>query len=257
MRKVLLLFLSAVSTIAFALTPITIQIGDATTTYYEEYLDLFDGVTQYDEALLLSVIDGDIFTLIRHKTLNLIEVVHLIGADAPDSKHEDEAIALFGSESSSFARLLLEDRKVFLSYDELQRDSYGLYLAYIWIPASYRGETYNVLFNLLAIACGYARVYYTHPFKADYMEIFAEAERLASLDKKGLWGDEGFAATPAEPLYDPVVYITNTGEKYHQYHCQYLLQSKIPVTLSDAVRMGYEPCSVCRPAVVYVGYYNL
>ena len=80
---------------------------------------------------------------------------------------------------------------------------------------SYRGETYNVLFNLLAIAGGYARVYSTHPFKASYTEIFAEAERQAGLDKKGLWGDEGFAATPAEPLYDPEVYKTNTGEKYH------------------------------------------
>jgi len=254
MRKVLLLFLSAVSTIAYALTPITLQIGDATTTYYEEYLVLFDGVTQYDEALLLSVIDGDIFTLIRYKTLNLIEVVRLIGVDAPDSKHPNEAIARFGSESSSFAKLLLEGSKIFLSYDELHRDSYGLYLAYVWIPASYRGETYNVLFNLLAIAGGYARVYYMHPFKADYMEIFAEAERIAGLDKKGLWNYADFAATPAEPLYDPVVYITNTGEKYHQYHCQYLLQSKIATKLSQAVRMGYEPCSVCKPAVVYVGY---
>jgi hypothetical protein len=86
------------------------------------------------------------------------------------------------------------------------------------------------------------------------MEIFAEAEKLAGLDKKGLWSDENFSATPPEPLYDPVVYITNTGEKYHQYHCQYLLQSKIAIKLSEAVRMGYEPCSVCRPAVVYVGY---
>jgi len=254
MRKVLLLFLSAVSTIASALTPITLQIGDATATYYEEYLDLFDGVTQYDESLLLSVIDGDMFTLIRHKTLNLIEVVRLIGADAPDSKHPDEAVARFGSESSGFAKLLLEDRKVFLSYDELPRDSYGLHLAYLWIPASYRGETYNVLFNLLAIAGGYARAYSIHPFKASYMEIFAEAERLAGLDKKGLWSDENFSATPPEPLYDPVVYITNTGEKYHQYHCQHLLQSKMEIKLSEAVRMGYEPCSVCRPAVVYVGY---
>ena len=215
MRKVLLLFLSAVSTIASALTPITLQIGAATATYYEKYLDLFDGVTQYDESLLLSVIDGDMFTLIRHKTLNLIEVVRLVGADAPDSKHPDEAVARFGSESSGFARLLLEDSKVFLSYDELPRDSYGLYLVYLWIPASYGGEIYNVLFNLLAIAGGYARVYSTHLFKANYMEIFSEAEKLAGVDKKGLWSDEGFAATPAEPLYDPVVYITNTGEKYH------------------------------------------
>lgn len=94
------------------------------------------------------------FTLIRRKTLNLIEVVRLVGADAPDSRHSDEAIARFGPEFSGFAKLLFEDRKVFLSYDELPRDSNGLYLAYVWIPASYRGETYNILLNLLAIAGG-------------------------------------------------------------------------------------------------------
>jgi len=96
------------------------------------------------------------FTLIYHKTLNLIEVVRLVGADAPDSKHSDAAIVRFGPDSSGLAKLLFEDRKVFLSYDELPRDSNGLYLVYVWIPASYRGETYNVLFNLLAIAGGYA-----------------------------------------------------------------------------------------------------
>ena len=85
-------------------------------------------------------------------------------------------------------------------------------------------------------------------------EAFAEAENLANLDKKGLWSDEGFPATPAEPLYNPAVYITNTGEKYHQYHCQYLLESRIPIRLSEAVYLGYEPCSVCRPPIMFMEY---
>jgi hypothetical protein len=86
------------------------------------------------------------------------------------------------------------------------------------------------------------------------MEIFAEAERLAGLDKKGLWSDEGFATTPFEPLHVPVVYITRNGEKYHQNHCPHLLQSKMAIKLSEAARTGYERCIACRPAVVYVGY---
>jgi len=43
------------------------------------------------------------------------------------------------------------------------------------------------------------------------------------------------------------VYITRTGKKYHQSDCQYLRQSKIPVSLSEAIDRGYEPCSVCNP----------
>ena len=42
------------------------------------------------------------------------------------------------------------------------------------------------------------------------------------------------------------VYITNTGNKYHMYGCQYLSQSKIPISLEDA-RRSYGACSVCRP----------
>ena len=41
------------------------------------------------------------------------------------------------------------------------------------------------------------------------------------------------------------VYITNTGEKYHRYGCQYLRKSCIPISLSEAKARGYEPCSRC------------
>ena len=41
------------------------------------------------------------------------------------------------------------------------------------------------------------------------------------------------------------VYITRTGEKYHRKGCQYLSQSKIPVSLSDAKAQGHTACSVC------------
>lgn len=44
-----------------------------------------------------------------------------------------------------------------------------------------------------------------------------------------------------------VVYITNTGKKYHVDGCRYLRKSRIPMKLEDAKRAGYAPCSVCRP----------
>ncbi len=46
---------------------------------------------------------------------------------------------------------------------------------------------------------------------------------------------------------DPIVYITKTGEKYHTSTCSYLKKSKIPISLSDAIRQGYTPCSRCDP----------
>ncbi len=41
------------------------------------------------------------------------------------------------------------------------------------------------------------------------------------------------------------VYITRTGEKYHQGGCRYLSQSKIAISLADARAQGYDACSVC------------
>lgn len=43
-----------------------------------------------------------------------------------------------------------------------------------------------------------------------------------------------------------IVYVTRTGSKYHKEGCSYL-KSKIPLSLSDAIDAGYEPCSKCRP----------
>ncbi len=43
------------------------------------------------------------------------------------------------------------------------------------------------------------------------------------------------------------VYITKTGEKYHKDGCQYLRQSKISISKSDAAGSGYTPCSRCKP----------
>lgn len=44
---------------------------------------------------------------------------------------------------------------------------------------------------------------------------------------------------------ETTVYITNTGSKYHKSGCQYLKESKIPISLSNAKARGYTPCSKC------------
>jgi hypothetical protein len=49
---------------------------------------------------------------------------------------------------------------------------------------------------------------------------------------------------------DPVVYITETGEKYHTEQCASVRNSKIAVTLGEAVSKGYGPCQRCNPPVL-------
>lgn len=42
-----------------------------------------------------------------------------------------------------------------------------------------------------------------------------------------------------------VVYITNTGKKYHAANCISLRKSKHAITLANAKASGYTPCSKC------------
>lgn len=44
-----------------------------------------------------------------------------------------------------------------------------------------------------------------------------------------------------------VVYITETGKKYHRQDCRTLKEDKIPIPLNQAKQKGYLPCKVCNP----------
>lgn len=44
---------------------------------------------------------------------------------------------------------------------------------------------------------------------------------------------------------ETTVYVTNTGEKYHSSSCRYLSKSRTPMSLEEAVKAGYGPCSRC------------
>ena len=44
-----------------------------------------------------------------------------------------------------------------------------------------------------------------------------------------------------------IVYITNTGEKYHSGGCSYLRKSKNAIDKNSAIARGYTPCSRCNP----------
>ena len=54
------------------------------------------------------------------------------------------------------------------------------------------------------------------------------------------------ATTQNEDKKEVIVYVTNTGEKYHRISCRYLNKSCIPTNLDDAKEL-YSACSVCKP----------
>lgn len=54
------------------------------------------------------------------------------------------------------------------------------------------------------------------------------------------------SATDETDSNEITVYITDTGSKYHTGTCRTLKDSKIPISLSEAV-VNYEPCGICHP----------
>lgn len=72
--------------------------------------------------------------------------------------------------------------------------------------------------------------------------IKAEEEaRIAAEQQEELAEQQTSDTSPS----DPIVYITNTGEKYHRDGCR-TLKSKIERKLSE-VRGNYGPCGICNP----------
>ena len=51
--------------------------------------------------------------------------------------------------------------------------------------------------------------------------------------------------TDTTPSTD-IVYITDTGKKYHNSGCRYLNDSCHEISKADAEAQGYEPCKVCH-----------
>ncbi|RKU09178.1 hypothetical protein C6503_21810 [Candidatus Poribacteria bacterium] len=49
---------------------------------------------------------------------------------------------------------------------------------------------------------------------------------------------------------EPIVYITETGRKYHIYNCEFLqeynLKNKFAIYLDEAEK-AYDPCQICSP----------
>lgn len=54
------------------------------------------------------------------------------------------------------------------------------------------------------------------------------------------------AVTTTTPAAE-TVYITPTGNKYHRAGCRTIKKESTPISRSEAIEQGYEPCKVCKP----------
>jgi hypothetical protein len=79
--------------------------------------------------------------------------------------------------------------------------------------------------------------------------IATVSETIAEIETKTETPVETIATTVtvSNKNGDTIVYITDTGEKYHENGCRHLDDSQYAIKLSDAVAGGYAPCGTCKP----------
>jgi micrococcal nuclease len=130
------------------------------------------------------VVDGDTI----HVVLDGRDVtVRMIGINTPETVKPGAPVECFGPESSAFATSALAGRTVSLEFDSTQgrTDQYGRTLAYVWIE---RPAAPARLFNLAAIAGGYAFERQYGPTPYAWKSQFRAAAKDARADGRGLWG---------------------------------------------------------------------
>lgn len=133
-----------------------------------------------DVVRVSRVVDGD--TIEIDEPVDGIDVVRLIGVDAPETSHPVYGYQPHGSQAAEFTASWLDPgTEVALEFDVEKTDRYGRLLAYVWLLDS------GILFNELLLRKGHAQVA-TFPPNVKYTDRFLEAQREAREHGRGLWG---------------------------------------------------------------------
>lgn len=145
----------------------------------------------------------------------------------------DNQIAALGDVESLTLDKSDEIQTVRASYDSLDAEQQG-YVANIAVLTSAEAKIVDLQAAADEQAAAQAEAERVAAAQAEADRAAAEAQKKAEVE-----------AAQAQNSY--TVYITETGEKYHRDGCQYLRQSQIAITKSDAINAGYTPCSRCNP----------
>lgn len=128
---------------------------------------------------VVRVVDGD--TIVIDEPVNGIDVVRLIGVDAPETSHPTYGEQPHGREAEEFTASRLDvGSEVALEFDVEKTDRYGRLLAYVWLLDE------GALFNELLLRQGHAQLA-TFPPNVKYRARFLEAQREARAANRGLW----------------------------------------------------------------------
>jgi len=131
---------------------------------------------QSDYILVKKVIDGDTIELSSG------EKVRYIGINTPETVDPEKSVECFGKEASDKNKELVEGKMVKLERDISDKDKYDRLLRYVYLED-------GTMVNLVLVDDGYA-FQSTFPPDVKYQSQFAEAQKEAKEELKGLWSPD-------------------------------------------------------------------
>ena len=160
------------------------------------------------------------------------------------------------AEAQAFVSRMLAGESVYIEPDPQwpRQDADGRLWAYV-----YRAPD-GLWLNLELVRQGFARVAAGADF--EHRELLTACQRVAQRHHKGQWGRHD--ATPLSPTSRPApqaderstadgagdettVYVTPRGRKYHRRDCQHVRSGATAMSVEEAKKRGYTPCSRCKP----------
>lgn len=126
------------------------------------------------DVLVSFVLDGDTIET------NTGERVRLLGIDAPEIAHHDQAADRYGDESAVWLTQLLRGQRVVLKFDAETKDRYGRTLAWIYLQD-------GSLVNLKSLETGNSRLLDRFGLPEHLENQLRDAQAQAQVQRQGLW----------------------------------------------------------------------
>ncbi len=217
------------------------------------------------------VVDGDTVEIILPSGEEVDTRLLLI--DTPETKHPNLGVQKYGPEASEFAKSVLNKGDVV--YFELdgksKTDKYGRYLGYLW----YTCDEHNTIemYNERVIEEGLARVGYIYD-QTKHLTALNKTQDIAISKKINIWSIKGYVTDKGYDMSilgehnedsntndtttennntssnssNDIVYAnggSSTSNKYHKASDSHNMKGAIKMTVDEADKNGYVPCSIC------------
>lgn len=133
-----------------------------------------------ETAKVKKVIDGDTVDLEDGRR------VRYTGMDTPEISHKNSQAECFANEAMKENKKLVEGKEVILKKDISDKDKYGRFLRYVFLKEN-ESSAEGLFINNYLVKEGYANIL-TIPPDVAYSSLLKDSQKLARIDKKGLWG---------------------------------------------------------------------